>query len=150
MDAPVQRAFNSKKHFFDLMVQQNVFEMFQKAMTSYRTGRADFLDIFPADKQLIEGFDGGDVLLVDVGGGHGHEIAKFREKFADAPGRMILQEQQGVLDQTEKTDRMEYMVHDFFTAQPVKGRSERRGPRMEYSRQSCRHPQRQEMMSIPV
>ncbi|KAI7207155.1 hypothetical protein KC352_g17838 [Hortaea werneckii] len=63
-----------------------------------------------------------DVLLVDVGGGKGHDIASFRENFSDLPGRLILQD----LPQTfaclqERPDGIELMEHDFFQEQPVKG-----------------------------
>ena len=122
LDAAVQRAFNSKKHFFDIMVDQNVLEMFQDAMSSYREDRAEFLDVFPAKEQLIQECDGsGKVLFVDVGGGRGQEVMKLRERFPDATGRMVLQDQEDVISQVTESDGMELMVHDFFTPQPVKG-----------------------------
>ena len=117
MNAPVQRAFILQKHFFELLVQQNVLDMFQKAMEAYRVGRAEFLDVFPAQERLIDGLENSDaanpILLVDVGGGHGHEIQRFRERFPNAEARMILQDQQDVIEQVTDPKGMELMVHDF-------------------------------------
>lgn len=125
MNAPVQRAFQSDKHFFGLLVENDILETFQLAMSFYREGRPEFLDIFPADDQLIRGYDSSvdsdGVLLVDIGGGHGHDIQKFVEKFPNKAGRLILQDQSEVISQVPKSDNMEAMVYDFFTAQPVKG-----------------------------
>ena len=96
-------------------------------MSCYRADRAEFLDIFPAEDRLINGYqdssneDG--VLFVDVGGGMGHEIQKFNEKFTHKRGRIILQELPEVIDQVPESKAMEAMVHDFFTPQPVKGES---------------------------
>ncbi len=110
------------------MVEKDVLDIFQKGMSSYRTGRAEFLDVFPAQARLVDGLEvseaGENVLLVDVGGGHGHEIVKFRERIPGIQARMILQDQEDVIQQVEKSDAMELMVYDFFTPQTVKGELE--------------------------
>ena len=125
MKTAVQHAFNSDKHFFQLLVETGTLETFQTCMSYYREGRAEFLDIYPAEDRLICGFDpsqGSDgVLLVDVGGGHGHDVQKFVAKFPDTQGRKVLQDQAEVISQVPKSDTMEVTVHDFFTPQPVKG-----------------------------
>lgn len=96
-------------------------------MSFYREGRPEFLDIFPAEERLISssGSSPGDdeVLLVDVGGGHGHDVQKFIEKVPNRTGRLILQDQEEVISQVPKSSHMEAMVHDFFTPQPIKGQS---------------------------
>lgn len=121
MDAPLQLAFNSKEHFFPLMVKQNVLEVFQTAMSSYRTDRADFLDVFPAQERLLQDFEPlKGKLLVDVGGGHGHETLKLVDRFPEAKGQVVLQDQPDVIGQVSQTDKMELMAHDFFQPQPVK------------------------------
>ena len=99
---------------------------FQTAMSFYTEGRPDFLDLFPAEERLTGGYDYSQgkegVLLVDVGGGQGHEVQKFIERLPNTEGRLVLQDQAEVIDQVPKTDAMEVMVHDFFTPQPVQGR----------------------------
>ncbi|KAK4907421.1 hypothetical protein LTR49_023567 [Elasticomyces elasticus] len=125
MDTPLQRAFQPKEHFFPLMVQQNVLADFQGLMSSYRTDRAEFLDVFPAEQHLIEGFQvsetGHEVLMVDIGGGRGHELLRVAEKFPATKGRLILQDLPDVIEQALQSDRIELMAYDFFTPQPVKG-----------------------------
>ena len=64
----------------------------------------------------------GAVLIVDVGGGIGHDLEEFKLKHPEAPGRLILQERQEVIDQiSQALPGIELRVHDFFTPQPVKG-----------------------------
>ena len=47
-------------------------------MSNYRTDRAEFLDIFPAEERLLRSLDStqaaDNVLLIDLGGGVGHDI----------------------------------------------------------------------------
>lgn len=43
--------------------------------------------------------DGNDVLIVDVGGNKGHDLEEFRAKWANAPGRLILQDQPHVFEE---------------------------------------------------
>ena len=95
-------------------------------MSDERAGRKELLDIFPADERLIQGFDSSSkdaVFIVDVAGGRGHEIMKLAEKFPQAKGRKILQDLPDVVKEVESTNEMEAMEYDFFTPQPVKGKS---------------------------
>ena len=65
------------------------------------------------------------VLLVDVGGSSGHELAKFHRRHPDVPGRLIVQDLPTVIEKhrTEQTPRfLEMMPYDFFTPQPVEGK----------------------------
>lgn len=99
---------------------------FQTFMSDYRADRKELLDVFPADERLIQGFDLSSkdaVLIVDVAGGRGHEILKIIEKFPQAKGRKILQDQPEVVMEVEDTSSMEVSAYDFFTPQPVKGKS---------------------------
>ena len=66
-----------------------------------------------------------DVLLVDVAGGRGHDVGKFRAHFPHLPGRCILQDLPETIAQVRKTtppQGVELMEYDFFTPQPVKGK----------------------------
>lgn len=94
-------------------------------MSNYRIDRAEFFDVFPAEERLLHRRCGSnhDVLMVDIGGGLGHEIEKFMKKFPEEKARMILQDQPNVLSQVQQSNMMEVMAYDFFTPQPVEGRS---------------------------
>ncbi|KAK3719091.1 hypothetical protein LTR37_004655 [Vermiconidia calcicola] len=120
-DAPLQRGFGSQKHMFELLVEHGVLENFQTFMTSYRADREEFLDIFPARERLLEGSQDDSVLLVDIGGGRGHDIEKILEQLPDTKGRMVLQEVEDVVKQVSESDGMKVMVPDFFTRQPIQG-----------------------------
>ena len=121
LKAPLQYAFKSDKHFFDILVEQNAMTNFQTFMSDYRADRAELLDIYPADKNLIHGDDGDSIFFVDVGGGRGHEIDKVLERFPQEKHRVVLQDLPYVVKEVEGATNKEVMVYDFFTLQPVKG-----------------------------
>ncbi|KAF2795939.1 methyltransferase B [Melanomma pulvis-pyrius CBS 109.77] len=60
-------------------------------------------------------------LLVDVGGGFGQQAIAFHQKFADAPGRIIVQDIPETLDRAKPVEGIEFQVQDFFKPQQVKG-----------------------------
>lgn len=102
--------------------QAQAFNMF---MTVQRAGRSNWLDFYPVDKELTSAFAGGEdaVMLVDVGGGMGHEIGAIKERFPNLPGKMILQDLPDTVKEAQQVPNMQVMAHDFFTEQPVKGQS---------------------------
>ncbi|KAI9725899.1 MAG: hypothetical protein M1834_009462 [Cirrosporium novae-zelandiae] len=74
--------------------------------------------------ELLAGFSGGkdDVLLIDIAGGRGQDVGAFAARFPSVPGRLILQDLPYVIKDITKLDsRIEKMVYDFFTPQPVQG-----------------------------
>ena len=73
-----------------------------------------FLRFSNADGSIMRS----DVLLVDVGGGEGHYVKLFREKFPDAMGRVMLQD---LHQPAEDLRGVEYQKYSFFDEQPVKG-----------------------------
>ena len=88
----------------------------------------EWFEIYPVAKELElskstlkTGKD--DVLFVDVAGGRGHDVAKFRKTFPDLPGRCILQDLPETIAQVKKSppEGVELMDYDFFTPQPIKG-----------------------------
>lgn len=61
-------------------------------------------------------------LLVDIGGGTGHDVTEFKNKHPALPGRLIVQDLPGTVQQVASTTQgIEFMSHDFFTPQPIKG-----------------------------
>lgn len=61
------------------------------------------------------------VLMVDVGGGMGHDLKEFQNKHPQIPGRLILQDRAEIIEKFEKAEGIEPMIHDFYTTQPIKG-----------------------------
>ena len=76
---------------------------------------------FPCDSNSYGKSNEHHVLLVDVGGGKGKLIERFRKQRPDLTGRMILQDLPRVIEGREVEEGVEYMAHDFFTPQPVNG-----------------------------
>lgn len=125
---PYQYAFDTPLNFFAYLQANNPLgTQFNNHMGGYRQGRPSWMDtdFFPVRERLVKGArnDPDAVLLVDVGGNVGHDLAEFRQKHGSAVGRVVLQDLPPVLGQIEALDAsIERMPHDFFTEQPVKGR----------------------------
>ena len=62
-----------------------------------------------------------EVLLVDVGGGKGDLLDRFRQQRPDLKGRLILQDLPNVVEGRQSQLDVEFMAHDFFETQPVRG-----------------------------
>ena len=80
-------------------------------------------DFFPVEEKLRDSeLNELSALLVDVGGGLGHDAEAFRNNFPHLPGRIIVQDLPGSIEQAAPTGRgIETMAHDFFTPQPIQG-----------------------------
>lgn len=100
-----------------------------KTMAAYRAGKISWLDegFYPVNERLTKQFNAqhSDVLLVDVGGGLGHDLRELREKYPKLPGKLVLQDRGEVLTEASKSggdiESFQTMPHDFFTLQPVQG-----------------------------
>lgn len=84
-------------------------------------------EVYPVRESLIEGLEGGadgepPVLLVDIGGGYGHDLIEFQTKYPDPPGRLILQDLPRVLDKiNDLPEGIELVPYDFNESQPIQG-----------------------------
>lgn len=123
-DGPYQAAFNTSLNFFEWLQAHPPYGMqFNHHMGGYRQGRPSWMDpdFYPVQERLVAGL-AGSVLLVDIGGGLGHDLDEFRRKHPDAPGRLILQDLPVVIGQVGALhERVERMAYDFYTEQPVVG-----------------------------
>jgi hypothetical protein len=72
-----------------------------------------------------EGWDSTKPVFVDVGGGTGQQCVAVRRKWPGLPGRVVLQDLPAVVAEAEVPEGygIEVMAYDFFTPQPVKGKS---------------------------
>ena len=95
-------------------------------MAGYRAGKASWTQegFYPVSERLGAGLkkEADTVLLVDVGGGMGHDLEDLKTRFPDLKGRLLLQERPEVIRQIASLSTgIEVIEHDFFTTQPVKG-----------------------------
>ncbi|KAJ5716130.1 hypothetical protein N7493_008041 [Penicillium malachiteum] len=107
----LEKNAEQKQAFDDYMAARRVSDMPQ------------WFEIFPIAEYL--GFlreDPSAALMVDVGGGPGQELARFKERYPEIPGRFVLQDLPVTLNRIDNLpDGIEAMEYDFFTPQPVKG-----------------------------
>ena len=95
-------------------------------MSAYRAGKANWYDLgfCPVADRLINGFDPkiNDTLLVDVGGGRGHDLQLFAARHSAHPGRLVLQDREEVVSTIKNKDQLPFhsQAHDFYTPQPIK------------------------------
>lgn len=100
-------------------------------MGAYRAEKAPWHGpgFYPVAEQLITGFDASvsDVLLVDVGGGKGHDLAGFAAQYCvSCPWRLVLQDREPVVAgvvaaSAERELPFEAQAYDFFTPETVLG-----------------------------
>jgi hypothetical protein len=94
-------------------------------MSAYRAGKANWYDpgFYPVAERLVEGFDSrnNEALVIDVGGGRGHDAQQFVTQHKSHPGKVILQDHEPVIASIQDRDTLpfESQVYDFFTPQPV-------------------------------
>lgn len=103
-----------------------MYTQFNNHMTAYHEGRPSWMDadFYPVQQELVEGacIDAEAVLMVDVGGGLGHDLVEFHRKHPKAPGRLVVQDLPSVIGTIQEIDKaVEPMGHDFFNEQPIKG-----------------------------
>ncbi|KAJ5586890.1 S-adenosyl-L-methionine-dependent methyltransferase [Penicillium hispanicum] len=122
-DTPFQRAFGTKLHHFEWLAQhpdeQHAFNTVME--TGNRTVEGEqWYDFYPWEERLAS--DADRVLLVDIGGGKGHDLARFKEKKNPA-GRLIVQDLPEVIQdiQAPHAQGIEAQGYSMFDPQPVRG-----------------------------
>lgn len=122
-DAPFQLAFSTKSHYFEWLRQNpTIQETFNSVMTQSQQYRgADWFEFYPVQENLQVSSDR--VLLVDIGGGVGHDITAFKKCFPDLPGKLILQDLPQVIDAIKEPlpEGITAIGHNMFEPQPVSG-----------------------------
>ena len=122
--------------FFDFFAANDEHKQaFDDYMAARRAGtQLQWFDIYPAEAHIDEKrlHSAENVLVCDVGGGQGHEIVKFRERYPDTVGRLVLQDLARSFQGISLPAGIEAMPHDFFKPQPIKGK-----PPSSWGAESC-------------
>ena len=122
-----QFAFDTELETFKYWTTKpNVLANFNTFMSGTRGARPSWVEWYPIQQHLLDGYENrpDSVLLVDIAGSIGHDIAAFRAKVQDVPGRLVLEDLPEVINSIQKLDsHIEARQHDFRTPQPVKGRA---------------------------
>ncbi|KAI4243074.1 MAG: hypothetical protein LQ352_007105 [Teloschistes flavicans] len=99
-------------------------EAFDDYMRSRRLSNSlQWFDIYPAATEFANAHVGvNEILLVDIAGGPGQEVERFKQRYPDIPGRCVLQDLPLTLQRIDRlSEGIEAMAYDFFTPQPLKG-----------------------------
>ena len=121
-----QSAFDTELQMFPwLMEHPEQMSNFNDLMMGQRMNRIEWFNFADVDSILLDGFDKtlqNATLLVDIGGGRGHDLEAFRNRFPDAKGSLVLQDLPPVIDDIKElhSDILR-MKCDFFTPQSVEG-----------------------------
>ena len=121
---PFQFAFKTHLGMFEFLNERpKRLSAFNTFMEGHRADRIPWFQYYPVESSLgNEMQDEKEVLVVDVGGGRGHDLEAFKNAFPNQRGRLILQDLPETIDDIENLPLgVETVKHDFFTPQPVKG-----------------------------
>ncbi|KAL1595227.1 hypothetical protein SLS60_009915 [Paraconiothyrium brasiliense] len=123
-----KKAVGTDLHYFEWIAQSGVEDKLDdfKAHIEYKTlgtlGKKRFESV---DVQHIFRIstDLGAVLLVDMGGGFGHDLIEFHNAFPHTPGKLVLQELPMTIKNLPKDfpREIDAQAHDAFTPQPIVG-----------------------------
>ena len=98
---------------------------FNALMTIQREGRESWLDSYPLMERISPNakHEEDAVLMVDIGGGRGHELQEFQRIRKSLPGRLIVQDLPSVIADIDvkKDPGFETQEYDLFSKQPVRG-----------------------------
>lgn len=127
-DCPFQSAQDTTKICFEYLAERpKLQECFNNYMGGRRQGERSWFDpdYFPVEDKLQHTeLNDSTPLLVDVGGGLGHDAEAFRKSYPDLPGRIIVQDLPRSVEQAAPVGRgIEMLSHDFFSPQPIHGES---------------------------
>lgn len=124
-DSPFQYARKTNQHSFEWLASKpRLQKAFNVIMTMSRNASGSrWYDYLPVSSKF-QGASPSDVLVVDIGGGVGHDLIPFKEKYPELQGKLIVEDIPAVIDDIAPGSLpagVEAMKYDFFTPQPVKG-----------------------------
>ncbi|KAL9073789.1 MAG: hypothetical protein Q9157_004614 [Trypethelium eluteriae] len=124
VDGPWQFAHNTDLLHWPWTVEHpRLHKAFNAYMSAHQTGGSYWADqsFYPVKERLIQDADPKGVLLVDIGGGKGHDLQRFIDHFPDSKGQLVLQDMPEVIAEAGHLDpRIRPVGHNFFEVQPVK------------------------------
>jgi hypothetical protein len=120
---PFQYAKKSELQMFPwLIANPDLLLHFNWFMRGQQQSRGDWFDRLDVGKIFLNGANNETPLLIDLGGGMGHDVEAFHKKYPQPKGQLLLADLPQVLDTiSELDDAITRLPHDFFTPLPVKG-----------------------------
>jgi len=119
---PLTKTYNltNKSMFEWLPTKPEWMAHFNALMKAWEQNQQSWLNVYPL-QQACQNRKREQPLFVDDGGGLGHQAIRLAERFPKIDGRIVVQDMQGDLMAKLKHEKVEFMQHDFFQPQPIKG-----------------------------
>ncbi|KAJ5948668.1 S-adenosyl-L-methionine-dependent methyltransferase [Penicillium verhagenii] len=121
-DTPFQSAFDTNLHHFEWLAQNPEYQHAFNTVMEHGNRAVEgeqWYDFYPWEERL--GSDADRVLLVDIGGGKGHDLTRFKEKKNPA-GRLIVQDLPEVIQDIQAPlTGIDAQGYSMFEPQPVRG-----------------------------
>lgn len=116
---PFQKGHNTELSSFQWLIQQpKLFGAMQQLMTALQSG--DWMEGFDLLDNAVRGVS--NPFFVDVGGGHGHQCVRLKNKYPNLQGHLVLQDLPHAVDQLPPIDGVKIMAQDFFEKQGIEGK----------------------------
>lgn len=115
-----QKAFNTDLSMFEWMPQhpEHMKSLGQLMALDRPT---HWVDTYPIENLGSLTASPDKPVLVDIGGGFGQQAIAFRNKFPHLAGRIVVQDIPSTLAGAQPTPGIEFVHHDFFGPQSIKG-----------------------------
>lgn len=131
LNSAAQLVFNApNKELFDMLgdMGMETVKAFSTFLSVSAQNSAKVYDVYPVSQRLVDGFnnDKEEIFWVDVGGGFGQYTIDLRQKLGSLPLRYVVQDLAFVVQQAKARNEdsaIDFQIHDFFTEQPIKGKS---------------------------
>ncbi|RDH32301.1 S-adenosyl-L-methionine-dependent methyltransferase [Aspergillus welwitschiae] len=125
-DTTFQLAFGTKEHYFEWL-QHNPEELhaFNTVMEigNRSLEGVQWYDYYPWQEKLATTSGTDRVLLVDIGGGKGHDISGFKRKYPEIKHQLIVQDLPKVIEDIQEPliEGIKVIGYNMFDPQPIKG-----------------------------
>lgn len=122
-----QKAFDTNLPAFQwLPTQPERFHPLQQVMTVQGALGNQWFSVFPFEKELGAFSSSSRHVLVDVGGGFGHQCVALKTRYPELQGKLVLEDLPQTLEHmplpfAAQLEGVEQLAHDFFDPQPIKG-----------------------------
>ena len=118
----LQFAFGTKLEAFDYWHSNpKVMDNFNTLMEHIRASRPFWADWFPVQERIIDGADPSTILLIDVGGGRGHDVEAFHKRYPQSDDKLAVGDLPAVIDDIKQLNPVIARTKmDFFQSMPIK------------------------------